>query len=65
MGRPLIYGYTPENTVVNAQKLDDTEDIPLGRNLRVITVRVVHQIHVVLPSLTKRYHWRYKHGLKK
>lgn len=32
-----------ENPVVNAQKLDDTEDTPLEENLQVITVRVVHQ----------------------
>jgi hypothetical protein len=40
-----IYRYTPENPVMNAQKLDDAEDRKpaLEENLWVITVCVVHQ----------------------
>jgi hypothetical protein len=49
-----ICGYTPENPVVKAQKLDDTEDNPLGRKSPGDYAARCTPASV-LPSLTKTY----------
>jgi hypothetical protein len=57
----LQYGYTPENPVLNTQKLSDTEDPE--ENLQVITMRVVQRHPRRIVTLTKTYRWRYPHDL--
>jgi len=55
-----IYGYMPENPVVNAQKLDDTEDTPWKKISGDYGARcTLAAFHVVLPSLTRTYRWSY------
>lgn len=46
----FIYKYALGDTVVNAQKLDDTEETPpLEKNLQVIKVHVEHQHPLHIP----------------